>query len=262
MAEMKTLTLQGTTYEITDQKARDNIGNLDELETTDKTCLVAAINEAARSGGGGEVDPGEVEKIVEDYLTENPPDTSNLATKGEVEVKADDVLFPDEIYAGTTFGAFKAGDSLQGLPLREIITKLLDAKGSIIQQIMANEIPMLSGSSDDLKKMTYSLITMTSAEAAVAPSSSGFYQIVNDGVVKESGYQLFTEATGRNNYAMAIPEGAKIVKVYMWDALTISWVDYSPVFTLLGTTTVDGNAYEIYESADSSSGEVLRFVIE
>lgn len=70
---MKTLTIGGVTYEIVDQRARDLIGNLDDLETTGKNSLVAAINEIARTGGGGEVNPDDVTKIVEEYLAENPP---------------------------------------------------------------------------------------------------------------------------------------------------------------------------------------------
>lgn len=48
------------------------IGNLDDLETTAKENLVAAINEAL-SNGGGEVDPEAVQKIVGEYLAANPP---------------------------------------------------------------------------------------------------------------------------------------------------------------------------------------------
>lgn len=48
------------------------IGNLDELETTARDNLVAAINEALTKGGG-EVDPEAVQKIVEDYIAANPP---------------------------------------------------------------------------------------------------------------------------------------------------------------------------------------------
>jgi hypothetical protein len=50
------------------------IGNLDELDTEAKSSLVAAVNEALTKGGG-EVDPAEVQKIVEDYLKANPPGT-------------------------------------------------------------------------------------------------------------------------------------------------------------------------------------------
>ena len=34
---------------------KDEIGNLENLETADKSNLVAAINEAAQSGGGGTI---------------------------------------------------------------------------------------------------------------------------------------------------------------------------------------------------------------
>ena len=48
------------------------IGNLDDLDTDAKSSLVAAVNEALTKGGG-EIDPAEVQKIVEDYLAKNPP---------------------------------------------------------------------------------------------------------------------------------------------------------------------------------------------
>lgn len=48
------------------------IGDLSMLTTDDKANLVAAINEAARKGGGA-VDPAEIQRIVTEYLTVNPP---------------------------------------------------------------------------------------------------------------------------------------------------------------------------------------------
>lgn len=48
------------------------IGSLEDLDTTAKNNLVAAVNEAM-TNGGGEVDPAEVQRIVEDYLAANPP---------------------------------------------------------------------------------------------------------------------------------------------------------------------------------------------
>ena len=172
--------------------------------------------------------------------------------------------FTDDYRVKTAVGGFAVGDRLQNLTLREIIKKLLDAKSATenIDTIIENKIPMLSGSSSGLNGTTYSYMTMTPAQAAAAPSSYGFYQISENGVVIESGYQIMPESTGRKPYAMALPEGATIVKVYMWDDLTRSWTEYSPVFIPTGTTTVDGVTYTTYESSDSSSGEVLRFVIE
>ena len=48
------------------------IGNLDELETTARDNLVAAVNEALTKGGGT-VDEAEIRRIVEEYLATNPP---------------------------------------------------------------------------------------------------------------------------------------------------------------------------------------------
>ena len=55
------------------------IGNLDELDTTAKSSLVAAVNEALTKGSG-EVSPEAVEKIVGDYLVANPPALKNSLT--------------------------------------------------------------------------------------------------------------------------------------------------------------------------------------
>lgn len=50
----------------------DMIGNLEDLDTTAKENLVAAINEAI-TNGGGEVDPEYIQQIVDEYLVANPP---------------------------------------------------------------------------------------------------------------------------------------------------------------------------------------------
>lgn len=72
MTEMKTLTLNGVKYEIVDAKARKWIGDFSALET-DAPDLVTAINEALQKGSGTGVDAAEVQRIVEEYLAENPP---------------------------------------------------------------------------------------------------------------------------------------------------------------------------------------------
>lgn len=48
------------------------IGDLDKLDTTAKNNLVSAVNEALKKGGGS-VDEAEIQRIVEEYLTANPP---------------------------------------------------------------------------------------------------------------------------------------------------------------------------------------------
>lgn len=55
MADISKLSPDGgtTEYNIKDSTARTNIGDLSELETTDKSDLVSAINEVVQGGGGG-----------------------------------------------------------------------------------------------------------------------------------------------------------------------------------------------------------------
>ena len=49
------------------------IGSLEDLNTMDRTSLVAAVNEALTTGGSGIGDPVQVERIVQAYLAQNPP---------------------------------------------------------------------------------------------------------------------------------------------------------------------------------------------
>lgn len=93
MTEMKTLTLNGVTYEIVDGKARAWIGDLALLET-DAPDLVSAINEALQNSSGGAVDAAEVQRIVDEYLAANPPAQGE---PGYTPVKGVDYFTPDEI---------------------------------------------------------------------------------------------------------------------------------------------------------------------
>ena len=211
------------------------------------------------------IDEDRVREIVGECLAD--VDTTNFATKDEVSLKADDVLFTDEHVVGSEYGAFRVGDSLQNMTIREIIVKMLNVAKVIepisgIDEIISNEIPMLSGSEDELNSMEYNYIEFSSQEAEKAPTTSGFYQIVDDGVTSETGYQIVTESTGRANYYIGLLEGITIVDILMWDEPMNTWVDYSPVFTQMDKIIVDGYAYIIYMSADSSSGETLRFIIK
>ena len=49
-----------------------SMGQLGDLQTEDKSSLVAAINEVLLFGGSGSVDPADIAKAVEDYLSANP----------------------------------------------------------------------------------------------------------------------------------------------------------------------------------------------
>lgn len=82
-------------------QVQSEIGNLDELETVDKSSLVAAINEAAQSGGGGTSDHAQLENRsaanqhpmsaitgLQDALDDKQP-IGDYATSGELDALAD-----------------------------------------------------------------------------------------------------------------------------------------------------------------------------
>lgn len=55
MGYVNKLSVDGVSYDVQDSDAQSKIGDLTDLDTTNKSNLVAAINEAAQSGGGGAV---------------------------------------------------------------------------------------------------------------------------------------------------------------------------------------------------------------
>lgn len=57
MSDAKQVIVGGVPILLKDEEARSSIGNLSNLNTTAKNNLVAAINEAAQSGGGSGTDP-------------------------------------------------------------------------------------------------------------------------------------------------------------------------------------------------------------
>lgn len=93
MTEMKTLTLNGVTFEIVDGKARAWIGDLSKLETNAPD-LVSAINEALQNGSGTGVDAAEVQRIVEEYLAANPPAPGAPGAPGDPGAPGKDGVSP------------------------------------------------------------------------------------------------------------------------------------------------------------------------
>lgn len=90
------------------------LGNLANLNTEAKENLVAAINEALTKGGG-EVDPEEIGRIVDEYLKKNPPAAYTLPLATE-----------------TTLGGVKAAAATEEMTQPVCITedgKLVTAPG-------------------------------------------------------------------------------------------------------------------------------------
>lgn len=87
------------------------IGNLDDLDTVAKSSLVAAVNEALTKGGG-EVNPADVQKIVDDYLKANPPSPVkagnglSMAEDGTLSVDTADKAEKDNTKPITSAGVY------------------------------------------------------------------------------------------------------------------------------------------------------------
>ena len=90
MADISKLSPDGgtTEYDIKDSTARANIGDLSELETTDKSDLVSAINEVAQGGGGGGSVTGVKGDSETTYRTGNVNITKADIGLGNVENKS------------------------------------------------------------------------------------------------------------------------------------------------------------------------------
>lgn len=89
------------------------IGNLEDLDTTSKNNLVAAVNEAM-TDGGGEVDAAEIQRIVEDYLAANPPAPGEPGKDGAPGADGKDGITPT---IGDN-GNWYLGDTDTGKPSR------------------------------------------------------------------------------------------------------------------------------------------------
>ena len=113
--------LTGDTYSPVDEQARRDIGDLSQLDTTHKDNLVEAINEAARSGGGGTGVPSggtkgqvltKLSSVEGDAGWEYPPimtasgnDTSSLAVSWNENFTAFDFFSRQEILQAVYVGS-------------------------------------------------------------------------------------------------------------------------------------------------------------
>ena len=77
MANINKIQIDDVDYDLMDETAREKIGDLSKLETTNKGSLVEAINDAAQSGSGT-VSDEQIAQAVESYLEENPVEPSTL----------------------------------------------------------------------------------------------------------------------------------------------------------------------------------------
>ena len=166
------------------------------------------------------------------------PDVSNYALKSDVAVKANDIPFAVDKYVTNALGGFIAGESVKGLTVAELFTKILGLSdieppaepSGIIETIIANEITMrFVNENDELVEIPFNLITYPAdSVATVNDKQNGFYQVLGtSGEIIEAGYQYYSTPK-EPWYIIALPEELIVatdgnVVLQAWDTLGNRW---------------------------------------
>ena len=256
--------------------------------------------------------PKAVSQLTNDagYITAKDipsPDFTNFYTKAEttsaisaaVQGKADKILFTNKKYVTNPIGNFDLGINIAGMTLEELFTRLLgltdknpaipddpEVPNTVVDKIILEELSLYQiDAGCMLKEVPYVYIEMTSAEAAVAPTQAGFYQIIDNDEVIESGYQQFTSYENEIFYTLALPESIQMnsdnmqVTVQIWDNGNKKWVATSPDvasqltcdYELIKNTFIDcgltvpdvPNGYTLWANLDNvNNGEKFRYIIK
>lgn len=163
----------------------------------------------------------EVDDVIDELISsiEIPEvDVDSFATKDELRAKSDAVLFTTDLLVNNPVGKFEIGDSVKGLTIKQILTKILalsstvdpDTTDSLIETIIKNEIPMyqLDANGNMIEGSEYTYKEMTPEQASLAPTDECFYQIKDSfGRVIESGYQHLSTPTDDMFYLVLLPSG-------------------------------------------------------
>lgn len=98
-------------------------------------------------------------------------------------------------------------------------------EGSVVDEIVTNNIPAYSGSSSNGEtEVTYQLLDGNTAE----PTDQGFYTITNDNnEVVQAGYQLTMEGNSNMDaQVFAVPLNASMIKAWQYDEMGKIWLEY------------------------------------
>lgn len=210
-------------------------------------------------------------------------DTTNLLTKDEANTllatKANDVPFADDYRVGTALGGFVADESLQGMTVVQILTKLLGLSlyipptGNVpegttptVENIITNEVPIyhLSNAGEPAGgNFEYKIMTVT--EGAQDNQNAAFmYQIVDEkGAAIESGYQIVTEELDEGYLTVYVPETVTNFSIRIFDGIGGSWV--TPEWGMIENSNYHLDGYKVYTadpSYDIYERMTIRVVIE
>jgi len=248
------------------------------------------------------------EKYVDDAIANvDIPETdlSNYSTKTEiaeaiataVAEKANEVLFTTAKFVNNPIGGFTEGEDVKDFTIAELFAKLLGLSDEpvvdpdeletptepegIVEEIIFNKLPMyVVNTNGELVAEDFEVTTFTPEEAAGEPVESGFYQIVDNGEVVESGYQDMQIVDDEMYYIIAFPKGVDyntMVRMQLWDDNEKLWVDSSKKLPLtndpdtvaalcdeasVDISHIDTNLYTVWALEDTCTGSKIRYIIE
>lgn len=213
-------------------------------------------------------------------------DTSNLVTIDALTValgeKANDIVFTDDYRVTTPVGSFEQDETVQGMTLSSIFTKLL---GLVIyippvidddipvgtpesaKTIITDSIPTyMLGEDNTPVENTYTYVSMTLSEAkSDNQTDSFFYQIIDESTNEaiETGYQIATMPQENNWMTVYIPNIVKQFHVEVFDAAAGDWAVPNWKFVENKEYTLEGyTPYTVDENSEIESGIAVRIVIE
>lgn len=219
------------------------------------------------------------------------PDIANLATKDELSVKANSILFTTDLIVNNPVGSFIVGDNVNGMTLSEIISRLLNLSAvtnpdvpsdGIIADIINNKIPMYSIDDEgNVVEVSYDeVLTYTEADNNTQPTEAGFYQIVdNNSTVVEAGYQELSANNPDVPHVIALPKAVDfdtMVTIEVFNTKTQEWVpttlnmsnnidDIEALCSELGVdiSHIDQDAYTIWADLEAGpTGSIIRYIIK
>jgi hypothetical protein len=172
------------------------------------------------------------------------PDLTIYATKTEVALKADAILYSTDKFVTIPIGSFVSGENVKDFTIAELFAKLLglsdNAPGeeepdSIVDSIIKNETVMYTISKDGstMEEVPFKLNEYTGDQTTIynPDTVSGFYQITDEnGNVIESGYENFVPGNDSMFYVVALPSYMIIdqnVEVWAWSGLESKWRHYT-----------------------------------
>jgi hypothetical protein len=245
------------------------------------------------------------EQFVKDEIEQiNIPtvDTSKFVTTevftGALEEKADKVLFTTSKFVTNVIGSFTEYEDIKGRTIAELFAKLLglsdekpgtdepdepevpEEPDGVVETIVANEIPMYAVTANgEVAEVPYKLITYDKATAQLAPTESGFYQIVDaEGNVTESGYQELQIKSDDTYYVIALPKEIDyhtMVTMQAYSDALGKWMDAANFdFTNdpdrvasicsdaeVNVSMINTELYTVWAVEECPTGSKLRFII-